>query len=415
MSRWTCEATVVRLPTFELHPHPGPSMNATPLANIRVLELARILAGPWCGQLLADLGADVVKVERTGAGDDTRQWGPPFVEGADGEHLGAAYFHGCNRGKRCIEADFETPQGRALIERLAKHADVVIENFKVGGLAKYGLDYVALKKLNPRLVYCSITGFGQTGPYAPRAGYDFLVQGMGGAMHLTGQPDGPPSKSGIAIADIFTGLYAANAIQAALLRRTETGEGAYIDCALLDSQIAVLGYQALNYFVSGKAGKRMGNGHPNLVPYDVFPVADGDIIIATANDNQFRKLCEILGASDLAGQYSESKDRVAARTELTAKLHALTRRFSRAELLPKLDAAFVPAGPINTLVDVFDDPHVQARGMRLQLANPQAKAGFTPGVRSGIVIDGAPAASARPAPGMGQHTREILSDPKWGG
>jgi crotonobetainyl-CoA:carnitine CoA-transferase CaiB-like acyl-CoA transferase len=390
-------------------------MRTQPLKNIRVLELARILAGPWCGQLLADLGADVVKVERAGEGDDTRQWGPPFVEGKDGEHLGAAYFHACNRGKRCIEANFETPEGRAIVERLAKHADVVIENFKLGGLKKYGLDYASLKKLNPRLVYCSITGFGQTGPYAPRAGYDFLVQGMGGAMHLTGQSDGPPSKSGIAIADIFTGLYATNAIQAALLRRTETGEGAYIDCALLDSQIAVLGYQALNYFVSGKAGRRMGNGHPNLVPYDVFPVADGDIIIATANDNQFRKLCEILGAPHLAAEYPVSKDRVLARPELTEKLHALTRTFTRAELLPKLDAAFVPAGPINTLVDVFDDPHVQSRGMRLTLDNPLAKSGSTPGVRSGIVIDGLPAANARPAPALGQHTQEILRDPNWGG
>ncbi len=390
-------------------------MTQAPLSNIRVLELARILAGPWCGQLLADLGADVVKVERAGAGDDTRQWGPPFVEGADGEHLGAAYFHGCNRGKRCIEADFETQEGRALIERLVRHADVLIENFKVGGLAKYGLDYASLRKINPTLVYCSITGFGQDGPYAQRAGYDFLVQGMGGAMHLTGQPEGPPSKSGIAIADIFTGLYATNAVQAALLRRAQTGEGAYIDCALLDAQVAVLGYQALNYFVSGKAGKRMGNGHPNLVPYDVFPVADGDIIIATANDSQFKKLCDIIGGSHLVKEYPQSKDRVNNRAALTAKLHALTKKFPREKLLPLLDAAFVPAGPINTLVDVFDDPQVQARRMRLKIDNPLAKDGFTPGVRSAIMIDGVPAASPRPAPGLGQHTHEILNDPHWGG
>jgi crotonobetainyl-CoA:carnitine CoA-transferase CaiB-like acyl-CoA transferase len=388
---------------------------AQPLRNVRVLELARILAGPWCGQLLADLGADVVKVERAGVGDDTRQWGPPFVEAADGGHLGAAYFHACNRGKRCVEADFETAEGRAVVERLAAHADVVIENFKVGGLARYGLDYASLRRINPRLVYCSITGFGQTGPYAPRAGYDFLVQGMGGAMHLTGEPEGPPSKSGIAIADIFTGLYAANAIQAALLRRAETGEGAYVDCALLDAQVAVLGYQALNYFVSGAAGRRMGNGHPNLVPYDVFPVADGDVIIATANDGQFRKLCEILGAPALADAYPHGKDRVAGRAELTGTLHALTRRFTRAELLPKLDAAFVPAGPINTLVDVFDDPQVRARGMKISLDNPLAKAGATPGLRSAVVIDGAAAASDRPAPALGQHTREVLADPRWGG
>ena len=386
-----------------------------PLSHIRVLELARILAGPWCGQLLADLGADVVKVERAGAGDDTRQWGPPFVEAADGSSLGSAYFHGCNRGKRCIEADFETPGGRALIEKLAKHADVLIENFKVGGLSKYGLDYQALRKINPRIVYCSITGFGQSGPYAPRAGYDFLVQGMAGVMHVTGQADGPPTKSGIAISDIFTGLYAANAVQAALLRREQTGEGAYIDCALLDAQISVLGFQALNYFVSGSPGGRMGNSHPNLVPYDVFPVADGDIIIATANDGQYRKLCEILGAPELAAQYPRSADRTAVRAQLTEKLHALTRKFTRSELLPKLDAAFVPAGPINTIVDVFDDPHVRSRGMQISLDNPLAKSGQTPGVRSPIVMDQKPMVSALPAPGLGQHTNEILNDPKWGG
>ena len=388
-----------------------------PLSNIRVLELARILAGPWCGQLLADLGADVVKVERAGAGDDTRQWGPPFVEGHDGASLGAAYFHGCNRGKRSVAADFEAPEGQALVRRLVMHADVLIENFKVGGLAKYGLDYNSLKKLNPRLVYCSITGFGQDGPYAPRAGYDFLIQGMGGAMAMTGEPDGAPMKSGVAIADIFTGLYAANAIQAALLRRAETGAGAYIDCALLDAQVAVLGYQALNYFVSGDEPKRHGNGHPNIVPYDVFPVSDGAIIIATGNDGQFRKLVEILAAPELADDpaFKSSKNRVRNRVDLTARLHALTRRFAREELLPKLDAASVPAGPINSVADVFEDPQVRARGMKLNVPNPRAKTGATPGLRSAIVIDGAPAASARPAPGLGEHTDEVLADVRWGG
>ena len=388
-----------------------------PLASIRVLELARILAGPWCGQLLADLGADVVKVERSGAGDDTRQWGPPFVEGADGGHLAAAYYYGCNRGKRSIEADFETPEGQALVRRLASHADVIIENFKFGGLKKYGLDYESLKTINPKLVYCSITGFGQTGPYAPRAGYDFLVQGMGGVMHATGTEDGPPTKSGVAIADIFTGLYAANAVQAALLRRAETGQGAYIDCALLDSQVAVLGYQALNYFVSDKVGKRMGNAHPNLVPYDVFPVADGDIIIATGNDGQFRKLCEILGASGLATdpRFIANKDRIQRRAELTEILHGLTRKFTRADLLPKLDAASVPAGPINSVEDVFADPQVIARGMRVDQPNPRAKGGTTPGVRSAIVIDGQPAAAERPPPDLGEHTADILNDKAWGG
>jgi crotonobetainyl-CoA:carnitine CoA-transferase CaiB-like acyl-CoA transferase len=388
-----------------------------PLAGIRVLELARILAGPWCGQLLADLGADVVKVERAGAGDDTRHWGPPFVEGAEGEHLGAAYFHACNRGKRCIEADFETEDGRALVRRLATHADVVIENFKVGGLKRYGLDYAALKALNPRLVYCSITGFGQDGPYAQRAGYDFLIQGMGGAMHLTGQPDGPPTKSGMAIADIFTGLYASNAIQAALLRRASTGEGAYVDCALLDAQIAVLGYQAINYFVSGREPQRLGNSHPNIVPYDVFPVTDGDIIIAAGNDGQYRKLCAVLQQPELGTHpdYALSKDRVKNRVALTQALHALTRCWRRADLLPLLDAAGVPAGPINTVGDIFRDPQVIARGMKLTLDNPLAKEGATPGLRAPIVMDGVPVASARPAPALGQHSNEILRDRAWGG
>ena len=392
-------------------------LSPKPLARVRVLDLARILAGPWCGQLLADLGADVVKVERAGAGDDTRQWGPPFLDGHDGENLGAAYFHACNRGKRCIEADFESEAGRALVRRLAVHADVVIENFKVGGLARYGLDHASLKAINPRLVYCSITGFGQDGPYAQRAGYDFLVQGMGGAMHLTGQSDGPPTKSGMAIADIFTGLYAANAIQAALLRRHETGEGAYIDCALLDTQVAVLGYQALNYFVTGKEPHRLGNSHPNIVPYDVFPVADGDIVIASGNDGQYRKLCDVLGAPDLAAHpdFALNRDRVKNRQDLTRRLHELTRRFTRAKLLPLLDAAGVPAGPINSVGEVFADPQVVARGMRMALDNPRAATGTTPGLRSAIVMDGTPVASARPAPALGQHTSEILADPDWGG
>jgi crotonobetainyl-CoA:carnitine CoA-transferase CaiB-like acyl-CoA transferase len=396
---------------------PEPVHPPAPLAGVRVLELARILAGPWCGQLLADLGADVVKVERAEAGDDTRHWGPPFVEGTGGENLGAAYFHACNRGKRCITADFETEEGRALVRRLAAHADVVIENFKVGGLARYGLDYAALSAINPRLIYCSITGFGQDGPYAQRAGYDFLIQGMGGAMHLTGQPDGPPTKSGMAIADIFTGLYAANAIQAALLRRATTGEGARIDCALLDAQIAVLGYQAINYFVSGREPHRLGNSHPNIVPYDVFPVADGDIIIAAGNDGQFRKLCITLGQPELGlnPDYALSKDRVRHRAALTQILHGLTRQWTRADLLPLLDAAGVPAGPINSIGDIFDDPQVIARGMRLTLDNPLAKEGTTPGLRSAIVMDGQPVASERPAPALGQHSDEILRDPNWGG
>jgi len=388
-----------------------------PLHNIRVLELARILAGPWCGQLLADLGADVVKVERKGAGDDTRHWGPPWIEGVDGKPLGAAYFYGCNRGKRSVEADFETPEGQEIVRKLAAHADVVIENFKLGGLKKYGLDYDALKKINPRIIYCSITGFGQTGPYAPRAGYDFLIQGMGGAMHLTGTPDGPPSKSGIAIADIFTGLYAANAIQALLLKRQETGEGAYIDCALLDTMVGVLGYQALNYFVGGTEPRRMGNGHPNIVPYDVFPVADGDIIIATGNDGQYRKLCDVMGVSELADdpRFKTVKDRTTNRAVFNEVFHPVTRRFRRADLLPKLDIAGVPAGPINTVPDVFADPQIVSRGVKIETPNPKAKSGATPGLRSPLILNGEATASPRPAPALGEHTDEVLSDRNWGG
>ena len=388
-----------------------------PLHGIRVLELARILAGPWCGQLLADLGADVVKVERAGTGDDTRQWGPPFIPAADGTDLGAAYFHSCNRGKRCIAADFETPDGQALVRRLARHADVVIENFKVGGLKRYGLDAESLRASNPRLVVCSISGFGQDGPYAARAGYDFLIQGMGGAMSVTGEPDGAPVKSGMAIADLFTGLYAANAIQAALIRRAATGEGAAIDCALLDSQVAMLSSQGLNVLASGRDARRLGNAHPSIVPYDVFPVADGHIIIATGNDGQFRRLCEILGDPALADHpdHRTNRGRVANRGALTAALHALTSRREAAELLTKLDAAHVPAGPINSVAQVFADPQVVARGMALRLDNPAAEGGTTPGIRSPIVIDGRPQASPRPAPSLDQHAAEILADPAWGG
>ncbi len=388
-----------------------------PLNGIRVLELARILAGPWCGQLLADLGADVVKVERAGTGDDTRQWGPPFIAAADGTDLGAAYFHSCNRGKRCIAADFEAAEGQALVRRLAGHADVVVENFKVGGLARYGLDAASLRALNPRLVVCSISGFGQDGPYAPRAGYDFLIQGMGGAMSITGEPDGAPVKSGMAIADLFTGLYAANAIQAALIRRAATGEGATIDCALLDSQVAMLSSQGLNHLASGRDAPRFGNAHPSIVPYDVFPVADGHIVIATGNDGQFRRLCDILGDPALGSHpdYLANRGRVANRVALTAALHALTSRRAASELLAKLDAAHVPAGPINTVAQVFADPQVVARGMALRLDNPSAEGGTTPGIRSPILIDGVPQANPRPAPNLGQHADEILADPAWGG
>ncbi|CAN5134103.1 CaiB/BaiF CoA-transferase family protein [soil metagenome] len=387
-----------------------------PLSGLRVLELARILAGPWIGQVLADLGADVVKIEAP-EGDDTRKWGPPFVEGTGEEHLSAAYFHSANRGKRSITADFRTPEGQALVRKLAAHADVVVENFKVGGLEKYGRDAASLRAAYPRLSYCSVTGFGQTGPYAPRAGYDFLVQGMGGVMSLTGEPDGAPMKAAYATADIYTGLYATIGILSALRRRDATGEGATLDMALLDSQIAVLGNQALNYLVSSQLPPRLGNAHPNIVPYDVFPVADGHIIIATGNDGQWRKLCDVLGEAALAdaSDYLDNRSRVKNRVALTAHLHRLTQRYLKFDLLAALEKVGVPAGPINAVDEVFADPQVIARGVRVDLASDTAKGGSIPTVASPIVMDGVRQVSGRPSPGLGEHADEILNDPAWGG
>jgi crotonobetainyl-CoA:carnitine CoA-transferase CaiB-like acyl-CoA transferase len=383
-----------------------------PLVGLRVLELARILAGPWAGQILADLGADVVKVERKGAGDDTRGWGPPFVPAAGGGHLSAAYFHGTNRGKRSIELDFESAEGRRIVRKLAARSDVLIENFKVGGLAKFGLDYKSLAPENPRLIYCSVTGFGQDGPYAKRPGYDLMAQGMGGFMGLTGTADGEPLRSGVPISDIFTGVYSAIGILAALARREKTGRGGYVDTALVDSTVGVLANQALNFLVSGAVPERMGNAHPNVIPYQVFPVADGHIIIASGNDSQFVKLCGALGAPEIGAEaaYADNQGRLAQRAELIGRLTALTAKFPRAELLQKLEAAGVPAGPINDLAQVFADPQVIDRGMRIDLPNPAAEAGTTPGVRTPIVLDGAPAAADRPAPRLGEHTAEILRE-----
>jgi crotonobetainyl-CoA:carnitine CoA-transferase CaiB-like acyl-CoA transferase len=383
-----------------------------PLAGLRVLELARILAGPWAGQILADLGADVVKVERKGTGDDTRGWGPPFVEAADGGNLGAAYFHATNRGKRSIELDFERADGQRIVRKLAARSDVLIENFKVGGLAKFGLDYASLSKENPRLIYCSITGFGQTGPYAARAGYDLMAQGIGGIMDLTGAPDGEPQRAGVPVADIFTGVYSAVGILAALAEREKTGHGCLVDTALVDSQVGVLANQALNFLVSGSVPKRIGNAHPNIVPYQVFPVADGHIIIATGNDNQFAKLCAVLGAPEIpeAPRYIANSDRLANREELVARLSALTMRWSRADLLAKLESVQVPAGPINPLDQVFTDPQVVHRGMRIDRPSAAAKAGTIPGVRTPIIIDGKPMAAEHPSPRLGEHSAEILRE-----
>ena len=386
-----------------------------PLAGLKVLELARILAGPWVGQLLADLGADVVKVERPGAGDDTRAWGPPFIEGAEGEDLSAAYFHSCNRGKRSIAADFETPEGQALVRTLASHADVVIENFKVGGLRKYGLDYESLKSVNPRLVYCSITGFGQDGPYATRAGYDFMIQGLGGIMDLTGDPGGEPQKIGVAYVDIFTGVYSVVGILAALRQRDQTSEGAHLDMALLDVQTSVLANQAMNYLASGKSPRRMGNAHPNIVPYQVFPVADGHVIVAVGNDGQFARFVSVLGRPELAQdeRFSSNAGRVGRRAELVPLLTELTLKFTRENLLSALEKQGVPAGPINTVADVFADPQVMARGMKIDLPSPAAKGGAIPSVRSPIVMNGQAMAASRPSPRLGEHTDEVLSDPSW--
>ena len=387
-------------------------MSTAPLTGLKVIELARILAGPWAGQTLADLGADVIKVERTGAGDDTRVWGPPFIEGADGERLDSAYYHSCNRGKRSIAIDFEQPEGQEIVRKLVKDADVLIENFKVGGLAKYGLDYESLSKLNPRLVYCSITGFGQTGPYAHRAGYDFMIQGMGGIMDLTGEPDGEPMKIGVAMADIFTGLYSVVGIQAALAAREKTGRGQLIDMALLDTQVGVLANQGVGYLVSGKATTRMGNAHPNIVPYQAVPTVDSHIIIATGNDRQYADVCSILGVPELIGdtRFKRNSDRIANRDVLMPLLIARTRTFTKAALLEAFETAHVPAGPINSLPEVFADPQVGAREMVVRLPATGTKAGTVPGLRNPVVLSDTPLMYQHAAPRHAEHTANVLSE-----
>ncbi|MGN6549860.1 MAG: CaiB/BaiF CoA transferase family protein [Pararhizobium sp.] len=386
-------------------------MGGQPLEGLKVLELARILAGPWIGQTLADLGADVVKVEAP-AGDDTRRWGPPFIEGADGETLDAAYFHACNRGKRSVVLDFTTAAGQEAVRRLAARSDVLVENFKLGGLAKYGLDYAALKAVNPRLVYCSITGFGQDGPYAGRAGYDYIVQGMAGIMDLTGDPAGEPQKIGVAFADIFTGLYGVVAIQAALAERERTGEGQHIDMALLDCMTGVLANQALNHLVSGAVPRRMGNAHPNIAPYQVFPAADGHLIIAIGNDGQFRRLCAVLGLDVVASEarFATNAARVENRQELADIIAAETALLPRGDLLAMLEKAGVPGGPINTVADVFADPQIVHRGLRIDRPHEGAAGGTTPGVRTPIRLSGTDAAAARGVPRLGEHTDEVLAE-----
>jgi crotonobetainyl-CoA:carnitine CoA-transferase CaiB-like acyl-CoA transferase len=357
--------------------------------------------------MLADLGATVIKVERPGSGDDTRAWGPPFVAD-DGAPPSAAYFHATNRGKKSIALDFEKPEERKLALALAQRADVIIENFKVGALARFGLDYASLKNLNPGVIYCSITGFGQTGPYASRPGYDYIVQGMGGIMDLTGAPDGEPQKIGVAFADIFTGVYATAGILAALNRRHETGVGAFVDMALLDTQVAVLANQAMNYLVSQIPPRRLGNAHPNIVPYQVFATRDGPIIIAAGNDGQFARLCELLGLGQLAGdaRFMTNAARVANRSALLNEIEPAIADRTSADLLAQLEEAGIPAGPVNRLDQVFDDPQVVARQMRRDLPLPSGDT--VPTVRGPIVLDGQACIAETASPRLGEHTREIL-------
>ena len=345
-----------------------------PLEGLKVIELARILAGPWAGQTLSDLGADVIKVEAP-RGDDTRRWGPPFIE-HDGQ-TSAAYFHSCNRGKTSVTVDLASEEGQEHMRELVRDADILIENFKVGGLAKYGMDYDSLSKVNPRLIYCSITGFGQDGPYAHRAGYDYIIQGMCGLMSITGEPDGQPQRAGVATTDIFTGIYSVTAILAAVHQRGRTGRGQHIDMSLLDTGVSVTANQALNYLATGTPPVRTGNYHPNLTPYQVFDCADGHIIIATGNDPQYQRLCRLLGLDDMAEapEFLTNQDRIANREAMTERLTGATLKMSKAELLAACEEQGVPAGPINDMAEVFADPQVQARGMQI---SPDG----VPGVRS---------------------------------
>ncbi|WP_322414947.1 CaiB/BaiF CoA transferase family protein [Mesorhizobium huakuii] len=385
-------------------------MAEPPLKGVRVVELARILAGPWAGQLLADLGADVIKVESPDGGDDTRKWGPPFVMSHDGENLSAAYYHSCNRGKRSIAIDFSTPEGAETVRRLVATSDVLIENFKLGGLKKYGLDYDSLRKINPRLVYCSITGFGQDGPYAPRAGYDFIIQAMAGMMSITGEVGREPQKAGVAISDIFTGLYSVIAIQAALRHADRAGEGQHIDMALFDTQISALGNQNLNYLVSGKSPVQMGNAHMNIAPYEVVPVRDGHIILAVGNDGQFAKFCAAVGLDELSTNpdFAINPARVANRVKLRERIVEALSTLDRDPLLARLEAASVPASPINTIGQMFADPQTIARGMRLDLDDGHGN--LLPSVRAPMVMSGTPLVYERPSPRLGEHTDEILAE-----
>ena len=383
-----------------------------PLSHVTVLDLSRVLAGPWCTQHLADLGAEVIKIERPGSGDDTRAWGPPFAKDAQGrDTTEAAYYLCCNRGKRSVAVDFTQPEGQAIVRELARTADVLVENFKVGGLAKYGLDYVSLSPANPRLVYCSITGFGQTGPYASRAGYDFIIQGMSGFMSVTGEPDdvpgGGPQKAGVAITDLVTGLFAATGIVAAIANRERTGVGQHLDASLLDSAVSMMSVMNLNYLVTNVAPPRLGNAHPNIVPYQAFACADGHIILAVGNDSQFARFCEAAGTSWASDpRFASNADRVRARSVLVPLIAEVIATRTQQSWLAALESRGVPCGPINTIDQVFADPHVAARGMRFDLAHPTA--GSVPQVGSPFRFSKTPVSYDRAPPLLGQHTDEVL-------
>jgi crotonobetainyl-CoA:carnitine CoA-transferase CaiB-like acyl-CoA transferase len=393
-------------------------MNA--LDGIRVLDLSRVLAGPWCTQTLADLGADVIKIERPGTGDDTRTWGPPFLKDREGRDTAeAAYYLGTNRNKRSVTCDIASPEGQALVRELAAHWHVFVENFKVGDMARYGLDYASLKAVNPRIVYCSVTGFGQTGPYRERAGYDYAIQGMGGLMSITGERDdlgGGPQKVGVAVADLFTGLYSAVGILAALRHAERTGEGQHLDMALLDTQVAMLANLGANYLVSGKVPGRAGNAHQNIVPYQVFevaPTADGrkdHVIIAVGNDGQFAKYCQVAGRPELASdaRFAKNQDRVRNRAVLVPLLEDVMRTRPKAEWLAALEAAKVPCGAINDLGEVFADPHVRERGMVHRWEHPLA--GPLNLVASPLKLGATPVRTDLPPPLLGEHTQEVLTE-----
>jgi len=385
------------------------------LSHITVLDLSRVLAGPWAGQVLADLGAEVIKIERPGTGDDTRSWGPPYLRDAQGnDGADAAYYLCANRNKQSVTVDFTTAEGREIVRNLARQADVVLENFKVGGLAAYGLDYESLRAVNPRLIYCSITGFGQTGPYAARAGYDLLVQAMGGLMSITGrqddEPGAGPQKAGVAVTDILTGLYAAIGILAALTHRDRTGIGQHIDLGLLDVQVACLANQAMNYLVSGTAPRRSGNAHPNLVPYQDFPTSDGYVIIAVGNDAQFARLCGVLALAELASDpsFASNKQRVLNRRELIDTLSAVTVTHPTAHWVAALESVGVPAGPINNLEAVFADPQVRARGMRVEIPHPVA--GTVSLVANPLRLSETPVSYRSSPPPLGAQTRQVLEN-----